>query len=271
MTWTMLTDGLTVPEGPRWHAGRLWLSDFYSHRVLASDAGGAVEAVAEVPAQPSGLGWLPDGRLLVVSRRDRRVLRDDGAGLVEHADLSALATGPCNDMVVAPDGCAYVGNFGSDHHAGEPERDAVLVRVEPDGSVHPAAADLAFPNGSVVTDDRRTLVVAETRGRRLSAFDIGEDGRLSGRRVWADLAGGFPDGICLDAEGAVWYADPRNNEVVRVREGGEVLERRSTGAEGAFACMLGGSDRRTLYVCVCTGSGPAAAARQEGRVVHARG
>ena len=267
----MLIDGLSFPEGPRWHDGKLWFSDFYRHEVVAVDAEGKRTTAAQVPAQPSGLGWLPDGRLLVVSMLDRRVLVVDGGRPAEHADLSPYATGPCNDMVVDAEGRAYVGNFGFDRHRGEEPRTAALVRVEPDGATAVAADDLEFPNGTVITPDGATLIAAETFGHRLTAWDRAPDGALSGRRVWADLGPHYPDGICLDAEGLVWVADPGGHEVLRVAEGGEVAERIATGDDrSAYACMLGGDDRRTLFVCTNTGSGPAAAERRDGRIEWAR-
>jgi len=259
-----VADGFSYLECPRWHDGRLWLSDFYTHRVLTVDEQGAVETVVEVPQQPSGLGWLPDGRLLVVSMRDRKVLRREESGeLVVHADLSALATGHLNDMVVDGEGRAYVGNFGFDLMAGEGVRDTTLIRVDPDGSAAVAADGLLFPNGAAVLPDG-TLVVAETFGRRITAFTVGAGGALLDRRTWASfgppaegpeitdfLAGGpgGPDGLCADDEGAVWVADALGNRVLRVREGGVVVEEVSTGDLGVFACMLGGEDRRTLYLC----------------------
>jgi sugar lactone lactonase YvrE len=271
-----VVEGLTFPEGPRWREGRLWLSDFYSHRVLAvaDPRGGhdaaetvATEVVVEVPQQPSGLGWLPDGRMLVVSMLDRRLLRQEPDGsLVEHADLSALAPCHCNDMVVDAAGRAWVGNFGFDRHQGQAPRTTCLVRVDPDGHAEIVADDLFFPNGTVVCDGGATLVVAETWGRRLTAFDLGADGSLSGRRVWADLGEGVPDGICLDAEGAIWVADPRHRELLRVHHGGEVSQRISTGERGAYACVLGGTDGRTLYVATNTTSGPEAARAGQGRI-----
>ena len=263
---TALLEGLTFPEGPRWHDGRLWFSDFYAHEVVAVDLDGRRETMAEVPGQPSGLGWTPDGRLLVVSMTDRRLLRQDPGGLVEVADLSGLAGYHCNDMVVDGDGGAYVGNFGYNSHDGDDFKLADLIRVEPDGTASVAAAGLAFPNGSVITPDGGTLIVGETRGHILSAWDRAADGGLSNRRVWADLDGGFPDGICLDAEGAVWVSDPRNKETIRVLEGGEVTERISTGDYGSFACMLGGGDRRTLFICTCLQSGPGTAELRSGRI-----
>jgi sugar lactone lactonase YvrE len=264
---TIVAEGLSFPEGPRWHDGAFYFSDFYQHSVFRIGQTGALETVAEVPNQPSGLGWLPDGRMLIVSMTDRKLLCQEADGsLSEHADLSALATSYCNDMVVDGEGGAYVGNFGFNRHAGEDPRDADLIRVSTHGEVSVAAAGLAFPNGSVITPDGKTLVVGETQGKRLSAWDIAGDGSLSNRRIWADLGENFPDGICLDAAGAIWVADPRNNETIRVAEGGEVLERLSTGDRGSFACMLGGADRQTLYICTCTGSGPHAAERRNGRI-----
>jgi len=262
----VLLDGLYFPEGPRWHEGRLWFSDFYAHEVVAVDESGRRESMVEVPNQPSGLGWRPDGRLLVVSMTDRKLMRLDPDGLKVHADLAEFAAWHCNDMVVDAEGGAYVGNFGFNSHGGEEPRPANLIRVDPDGTVSIAATDLMFPNGAVITPDGRTLIVAETRGNRLSAWDRAPDGKLSNRRVFADLGKGYPDGICLDQEGAVWYADPRNNEVVRVAEGGRVLNRISTGDFGAFACMLGGADRKTLFVCTAKTSGPKAAEERTGRI-----
>ena len=262
----VLVDGLTFPEAPRWRDGKLWLSDFYSHRVLTVDLAGRLETVAEVPQRPSGLGWRPDGTLLIVSMLDRRLLRLDGTKLHVVADLSAFATGPCNDMVVDAAGRAYVGNFGFDRHRGEPERPACLVRVDVDGRVTRAAEDLRFPNGTVITPDGRTLIIAETLAHRLTAFDVGAGGALSNRRVLAVIEDCFPDGICLDAEGAVWVADARSNRVVRVRADGAVDRTLVTGQRGAYACMLGGPDRRTLFVLTNTGSGPAMAEKTDGRV-----
>jgi sugar lactone lactonase YvrE len=234
---------------------------------MTVDAAGVAETVVTVAAQPSGLGWWPDGTLLVVSMLDRRLLRLDAGALVEVADLSAIAGGPCNDMVVDAVGRAYVGNFGFDRYAGEGERPATLVRVDPSGRVSAVAAGLKFPNGTVITPDGRGMIIAETMGQCLTWFDIAADGSLSGRRVWADLAGHFPDGICLDAEGAVWVADARGPDLLRVGEGGRILGRVAM-QEGrhAFACMLGGADRRDLWVCSATGSGPAAAEQREGGI-----
>jgi sugar lactone lactonase YvrE len=262
-TSTVLS-GLSYLECPRWHEGRIWVSDFYTHRVLsAREDGSDLRQEAEVPGQPSGLGWLPDGRLLVISQHDSRLLRREPDGsLVTHADLSAHVTGEPNDMVVDGQGRAYVGNFGFDLMAGAPVAPTVLLRVDPDGAVTQVADDLWFPNGSVITDDG-VLLVDETFGNRITAFDVAPDGTLAGRRVWAsfgalpddrDLQTALgqlsvgPDGCGLDAEGALWIADALGGRVLRVREGGEVLEEISVGT-GVFACMLGGADGRTLFLC----------------------
>jgi sugar lactone lactonase YvrE len=202
----ILVDGLRFPEGPRWYDGRLWFSDMHSQQVLAVDLDGKTETIVVVPQDPSGLGWLPDGRLLVVSMQDRRLLRLDPGGLVEVADLSELASFHCNDMVVDEKGRAYVGNFGFDLHGGQSPMPTGLVLVAPDGSSRVVAEDLRFPNGTVITPDGRTLIVGETFGGCLTAFDVAEDGSLSGRREWARMDKAVPDGICLDAEGAIWVA-----------------------------------------------------------------
>jgi sugar lactone lactonase YvrE len=244
-------DGFAFLEGPRWHDGRLWFSDMHAQRVYAASEDGAVEAIARVAACPSGLGWLPDGRLLVVSMEDRKLQRrEPGGELVTHADLASVATYHCNDMVVDAAGRAYVGNFGFDLHTQQKPRAASLALVQRDGSVSEAARDLQFPNGAVITPDGATLVVGESFGRRLTAFDIdAATGALRNRRVWAQLEGGaVPDGICLDADGAVWVASPMTREVVRVHEGGRVSQRIASGERMAIACMLGGADRRTLFV-----------------------
>ena len=266
-----LLDGLTFPEAPRWHDGRLWFSDFYTHRVVAVDPAGRAETMVEVPQRPSGLGWTPDGALLVVSMLDRRLLRVENGTTRVLADLSAVATAPCNDMVVDGRGRAYVGNFGYDRHKGEPPRTTCLARVDPDGRVTRAAEDLFFPNGTVITPDGRTMIVGETQGHRLTAFDVAPDGTLSNRRVWAQLdAAVFPDGICLDAKGAIWVSDARGAALLRVREGGKIDGTVSTGTRYAFACMLGGADRRTLFVCTSTGSGPAMADKRDGAIETVR-
>jgi sugar lactone lactonase YvrE len=259
VTTSVLLDGLAFPEGPRWHDGRLWFSDQHTGLVTAVSPDGDVETIAEVPGGPSGLGWLPDGRLLVVSMLGRRLLGREGDGtLVEVADLSGHVSSECNDMVVDRVGRAYVGNFGFDFRAHEPFAPTLLLRVDPDGSASVAAEDLAFPNGTVITPDGATLIVGESYGRRFTAFRVGDDGTLHDRRVWAALDGATPDGCCLDAEGAIWFADPMGRRVLRVREGGEIVDEvRVSGGNNAYACMLGGEARRTLFVCTAPSSNPA--------------
>jgi sugar lactone lactonase YvrE len=262
-TGSVVTD-LSYLEGPRWHDQRIWFSDFYLCRVYsATEDGGDLRVEAEVPQQPSGLGWLPDGRLLIVSMRDRRLLRREADGtLVTHADLSGYGTGHLNDMVVDARGRAFVGEFGFDLMAGAPFQSAVLLRVDPDGTIARVAEDLRFPNGSVITPDG-TLLVDETFGNRITAFDIAEDGSLTNRRIWASFAeppteraldkmlpqvAVAPDGCSLDADGALWVADGLAGRVIRVLPGGEIAEEIQPGT-GVFACALGGADGRTLFIC----------------------
>ncbi len=254
-TLKVLTDGLAFPEGPRWRDGKLFFSDMHAHQVLAVDIAGKREVICEVPARPSGLGWVPDGRMLVVSMMDRKLMRLDRDGLKTVADLSKLAPFDCNDMVVDARGRAYVGNFGFDLHGNAPPRSTTLVMVAPDGIARIVAEEMMFPNGMVITPDGKTLVVGETFGARLTAFDIGADGSLTNRRVWAELGNSPPDGICLDAENAIWVACPTMSEVIRVKHGGEVAERIKVETD-AFACMLGGADGRTLFVATAPNSDP---------------
>ncbi len=262
----LLLDGLCFPEGPRWHDGELWFSDMHAKAVLRVGLDGRATRVVDVAACPSGLGWLPDGRLLVVSMHDRHLLRLDPGGLRQVADLAAIADFHCNDMVVDARGRAYVGNFGFDLHASEKPRTTALALVLPDGEVRVAARELAFPNGCVITPDGRTLVVAESMAARLSAFDIASDGSLSNRRVFAALEGKVPDGICLDAEGAIWVASPMSAECLRVHEGGRVSRTVKVETQ-AYACMLGGPDRKTLFICTAADSDPARCVEQRsGRI-----
>ena len=256
-----LASGLCFGEGPRWHNGTLWFSDMHDLAVKTVDLDGHVERKVEVPGQPSGLGWLPDGTLLVVSMTDRRVLRFEHDRLVVHAELGDIATFHCNDMVVDAEGRAYVGNFGFDLHQAENTGDwsiaapATLAMVDRDGRVSAAAGDLSFPNGTVITPDGATLIVAESMGRKLTAFDRAADGTLSNRRVWAELGDRLPDGICLDADGAVWVANAGGPECLRVAEGGQVLEVIATG-DPCFACMLGGPHGTTLFMLTSAASQP---------------
>ncbi len=251
----ILLDGLLFPESPRWHEEKLWFSDMQGLHVMTVDLAGKAEKIVEIKASPSGLGWLPDGRLLVVSMIDRRLLRLDGIGLVEIADLRELASFHCNDMVVDKLGRAYIGNFGFDLAANAPLKPAEIVMVTPDGNPRVVAEELYFPNGTVITPDDRTLIVAETWGNCLTAFDIESDGTLKNRRAWAKLKDVYPDGICLDAEGAIWLAAPYPGEVLRVQEGGNITHRLNVTTK-PYACTLGGPGRRTLFICTAGSSNP---------------
>jgi sugar lactone lactonase YvrE len=234
--------------------------------VQTVDEAGNAETIVEVPGQPSGLGWRPDGTMLVVSMTDRRLMRFADGKLSVEAELKPLATGPCNDMVVDGKGRAYVGNFGYDRHAGEAQRTTCLIRVDPDRSVHKAADGLLFPNGTVITPDGKTMVVGETFAHRLTAFDVAADGALSNRHLWANIEGCYPDGICLDEEGAIWVSDPFGRRVLRVLEGGKITHSVDLAPRGAYACMLGATDRRTLFIVTNSSSGPDTVNKREGRI-----
>jgi sugar lactone lactonase YvrE len=245
----ILLKGLGFGESPRWHQNKLWLSDMNLRQIMTVDVNGNSEKIIEVPGQPSGLGWLPEGRFQVVSMTDRRLLRLNQGVLTEVADLRGLASGICNDMVVDNLGRSYIGNFGLNTDLKKRRiGPAEIIMVTPEGTARVVASDLVFPNGTVITPDGKELIVAETFASRLTAFDIRPDGTLSGRRVWAKLEDNLlPDGICLDAEGAIWTALAYRPEVIRVKRGGEVTHRISLSGK-AFACMLGGTDRRTLFI-----------------------
>jgi sugar lactone lactonase YvrE len=234
----VLMGGLGFGESPRWHEGRLWFCNWGMQEIIAVDATGNSEVMLRVETSlPFSIDWLPDGRLLLVSGRERLLLRQERDGsLVTHADLSGLTEGACNEIVVDGRGNIYV-NGGP----------GVIVLVRPDGSIQKVADEISFPNGMAVTADNKTLIIAESHGRRLTGFEIAADGSLSKRRVWADLGSGAPDGICVDTEGAVWYADVPNRHCVRVREGGEVLQTVDVD-RGCFACMLGGEEKKTLFI-----------------------
>src|SRR5436190_6425663 len=261
-----LLDGGSFFEGPRWHDGRWWVSDFYRHIVQTVDPQGSAEEVMTVESQPSGLGWMPDGSLLVVSMRDHRVLRRGADGAVSvHADVSEHCGGHLNDMVVDPQGRAYVGNFGFDLMGGGDPAPANLIRIDPDGTATVAAEEMMFPNGSVITSDGQSLIVGETAAGRYTAFTIEPDGSLTGRRPWAQVGlapplGPLaemlavlefePDGCALDAEGQIWAADAAGGGCRRVAEGGTVTDEvRLPDGFAAFACMLGGQDGRALLIC----------------------
>ena len=250
---TLMT-GIAFGESPRWHDDRLWFSDWGAQEIIAVDLEGESEVIVRVPSFPFCIDFLPDGRLLIVSASDRLLLRREPDGpLVTHADLSTLSERPWNDIVVDGRGNVYIGNIGFDF----PEAQfapGTLALVTPDGSARQVADSVAFPNGIVVTPDNSTLIVAESYANRLTAFDITADSNLSNQREWADLGGGVPDGICLDAEDAVWYGDVPNKRCVRVREGGEVLQTIDLD-RGCFACMLGGPDGKTLFIVAQEWSG----------------
>jgi sugar lactone lactonase YvrE len=254
----VLMTGIAFGEQPRWHEGRLWFSDWGPREVIAVDLEGDSEVILQAPSFPCCVDWLPDGRLLVVAAREGLLLRREPDGsLVTHADLSKLSDPPAgNELVVDGRGNAYVNGGGFDLMAGEEFAPGIVALATPDGSARQAADGLAFPNGMLVTPDNSTLVVAESYAKRLTAFDIAADGSLSNRRLWADLRDGVPDGICLDAERAVWYGDVPNKRCVRVREGGDVLQTIELD-RGCFACALGGPDRRTLFMMATEWSGPA--------------
>ena len=257
-TTKVLMDGIYFGEGPRWHEGRLCFSDFYAYAVKSVSLAGDPRTEFTIDDRPSGLGWMPDGSMLIVSMTKRQVLRRSLDGAMSlHADLGGLATYHCNDMVVDAQGRAYVGNFGFDLDAQinargipsvlEDHPTAKLALVGADGAVSVAAEAMHFPNGPVITPDGKTLIVGETLGSVLTAFDIAADGSLSNRRIWAPTTPRVPDGICLDADGAIWVANPIAPECVRIAEGGAVLEVIDTG-QPCYACMLGGDDGRSLFM-----------------------
>ena len=250
---TLMT-GLAFGESPRWHDDRLWFSDWGAQEVIAVDLEGKSEVITRIQSFPFCIDFLPDGRLLVVSARDQLLLRMEPDGsLVTHANLTSLSDHPWNEIVVDGRGNAYLNNIGFDFPGGE-FATGIIALVTPDGSTRQVADGVAFPNGMVVTPDNATLILAESYGKRLTAFDVAADGSLSNRRTWADLGDGAPDGICLDAENAIWYGDVPNKRCVRVREGGEVLQTIDLD-RGCFACALGGADKRTLFLVATEWSG----------------
>lgn len=261
----ILMEGILFGESPRWHEGRLWFSDWGANQVIALDADGNHEVVVTVPSFPMCIDFLPDGRLLVVDSAQRRLLRRETDGsLVLHADLSAVSEKPWNDIVVDDRGNAYVNTIGFDFPDGE-VAPGLVVLVTPEGNVGEVADDLAFPNGMAITPNGATLIVAESYANRLTAYNIGTDGSLGNRRVWAETPGDHPDGICMDTEGAVWYADVGNQHCVRVHEGGEVLATVELD-RGAFACALSRGEDPYLFVVGQTFGGPDAS-EPTGRVV----
>jgi len=262
--------GLAFPEAPRWHEDRLWFTDQHGRAVHAMDTEGRLETIVRTKDLPGGLCWLPDGTALVVYMTERRLMRLSGSKLTEYADLSRHASFHCNDMVADGLGRVYVGNFGFDLHGGAPVRDAEVLVVDVDGEVEVFTRDVVFPNGSVITPDGQTLLVAETFAHRITAFQLDARGRTQSRAVWADLGDATPDGICLDAENALWVASPGTRQLIRVKQGGEPIARCET-LGTPYACMLGGSDRRTLYVCTSETDSPEDAPRlRSGRIEQVR-
>jgi len=253
-------------EAPRWHYNRLWVSDVFDHAVYALGLDGMRQRICEVPHRPSGLGFLPDGTPIVVSSKNRRLMKIVGTSIVEYADLSGVAAGDVNDFVIDRDGRIYVGNFGYDYDAGEPKALTALHCVDRDGVISVAATELEFPNGAVIVDDGKTLIVAETWLHRLTAFDIGSRGQLGNRRIYADLGGREPDGICADASGAVWVACFNTGEVLRVLDGGVITD--AIAFDGrAVSCTLGGADGRQLFCTVYRGTLDELSARKRNAAV----
>jgi sugar lactone lactonase YvrE len=250
----VLLEGIAFPESPRWHDGRLWFSDWLAHQVIALDPNGGHEVMAEVDAFPFSIDWLPDGPMLITA--GQRLLRSEPDGsLATHADLSELTEFGLNEIVVDGRGNVYVNGPGFDMMGGGEFAPGIVAVLRSDGSAEVVADGIAFPNGMAITPDGSTLIVADSYASELTGFDIGADGRLSNRRAWADLGEDNPDGICLDAEGAVWYADVPHGHCVRVAEGGEVLQTVEVD-RGCFACMLGGPDGRTLFIAAQEWNGP---------------
>lgn len=257
---TVLVSNLRFPESPRWHDGALWCCDLFARRVVRIDLGGTVETVVAVPDTPTAIGWTPDGHFLLVAATARHLLRVDNDELATVADMSHLVRYPLNDMVIDAQGRAYVGNVGYDfgNYEATPEL-APLLLVSPSGGMRIVADGLAFPNGMAIMPDGKMLLVAESHAARLTAFTIEADGSLTNRRVWAQFeqkSGITPDGICLDAEGAVWIASPNTRDVLRVRQGGVIVDRVLLDTI-PLACMLGGPERRTLFIPTTDSLNPA--------------
>lgn len=249
----LVLDGLIFPEAPRWHKGELWFSDMWDFKVYRMGPGGEPEVVAQVPERPSGLAFLKDGTPIVVSMVDRKLCAITPSGLSPYADLSSLATGDANDLLLDAKGRAYVGNFGYDLFGGADFAPADMLIVDPDGAVRVAASDLTFPNGMVLLGDGKTLVVAETWANRLTAFECAPDGTLQHRREFASLGERTPDGLCIDRDGGIWVACFTTGEVIRVLDGGEVTDVVNFPGKRAVACALGGGDGKTLYCATYAG------------------
>jgi sugar lactone lactonase YvrE len=250
----VLLEGIAFPESPRWHDGRLWFSDWVAHQVNALDPDGGYEVITEVDAFPFSIDWLPDGPMLVTAGQKLLRMEPDGS-LVTHADLGELWAHGLNEIVVDGRGNAFVNGPGFDLMRGGDFAPGVVALLRPDGSSEIGTEEVAFPNGMAISPDGSTLIVADSYGKELIAFDVAHSGSLSNRRLWADLGEGVPDGICTDSEGAVWYADVPNRRCIRVAEGGEVLQIVEHD-RGCFACMLGGADGNTLFIAAQEWNGP---------------
>ena len=246
-------DGFVFLEGPRWHDGALWVSDMMAHKIYRIPENSEREVVVEVPKRPSGLGFMPDGTLIVVSMLDRLVYKLVDGELVLHADASGTVNGDLNDMVVDSKGRAYIGNFGYDIFGGGDPATAEIILVDPDGSHRVVADNLECPNGTVISTDGRTLIVAESFAGRLTAFDRADNGDLSNRRIYAEFPGLVPDGMCLDVDGNVWVALFADKKFVQVNQNGEVIATVDVGPDSAIACQLGGDDGRTLFCLIYSG------------------
>ena len=244
---TTLADGLMFPEAPRWHDGELWFTDQHARQIVRLRTDGTLNKVIDTPDLPGGLGWLADGTALVVMMTERRVCRLREGQLEDYADLSGLASFHCNDMLVDHQGRAWVGNFGYDLHGGEAVKPAEIILIPPGGAPRVVARDVIFPNGMAITADGHTLIVAETFAARITAFDISADDQLVHRRVWADLKGAYPDGLSLATDQTLWVATPNINQVLHLREGGEILGRIFTRGT-PYACMPGGNNVTQLYI-----------------------
>lgn len=253
LTTSMLSDNFNFLEGPRWRDNKLWLSDMQAGIVYTLTENGQREEVIRVPAKPSGLGFMPDGSLLIVSMEDEKLMRLKDGAMTVHADLSPFVTGHPNDMVMDSHGRAYVGNFGYDLLGGAEPKDANIVLVEQDGSARIVANDLVFPNGAVITPDGGTFVVAETFANKLTAFDIENDGSLSGRRTYGEIPDAGPDGICLDVDGGIWLSGFLAGAFYRMEDGGKITHEVKVPGKRAVACQLGGADGKTLFCLTFAG------------------
>ena len=262
-----LIENLVFPEDPRWAFDRLWFSDIHGFKVIAVDVEGNSEIIAHVESKPSGLGWTTENELLIVSMEDSKLLKKTNTNLETVAELATHGAFYSNDMVVDKHGRAYIGHFGFDLYGNGERSPSTLLCVESNGEVSIAATDLGFPNGVVITPDDKNLIIAETHNQRITIFDKLDNGTLTNRKICAQLEGIFPDGICLDIEGCIWIASPREpSGCYRVSQSGEVLEFISSLDMSAFACMLGGKDRKTLFMCEASGSRPGTISEGNGRI-----